>query len=231
MANNQYTNKVEIGNDTIIDLTSDTVTPSKLAAGETAHDRSGAPITGTAVDLDGLTASTTDPTDDDLFVTKENGGSWVKKSLLKLYNYIKDKLGIYIGTTTDWGLLSDAQKAKYKLLFFTDDGETGTAYDIPYKTSDVGTALDSINNDLTKHSFAQGVQITQGSDYTIPSDGYLRCVNGSITSLASVKINGTVMIQFHAATAGEAYVYTLPVRKGMIVNGTNLGDFLFFELT
>lgn len=42
-----YNNKVEIGNDVIIDLTSDTVTAAKLAQGYTAHDASGAPITGT----------------------------------------------------------------------------------------------------------------------------------------------------------------------------------------
>ena len=42
-----YNNKVEIGNDVIIDLTADTVTAAKLAYGYTAHDASGAPITGT----------------------------------------------------------------------------------------------------------------------------------------------------------------------------------------
>ena len=48
MANNPYVNKVVYGNSTLIDLTSDTVTASKLLAGETAHDASGASITGTA---------------------------------------------------------------------------------------------------------------------------------------------------------------------------------------
>lgn len=45
---NQYVNKVTANGQTLIDLTSDTVTPSALAEGYTAHDRSGAPITGTA---------------------------------------------------------------------------------------------------------------------------------------------------------------------------------------
>ena len=48
---NAYANKVEyVENGTprvLIDLTSDTVTPSSLAQGYTAHDASGAPITGT----------------------------------------------------------------------------------------------------------------------------------------------------------------------------------------
>ena len=46
MANNQYINKVVFGNDTLIYLTSDTITASDLANGVTAHDASGAPITG-----------------------------------------------------------------------------------------------------------------------------------------------------------------------------------------
>lgn len=44
---NKYVNKVVIGKETKLDLTADTVTPDKLAKGITAHDKSGAPITGT----------------------------------------------------------------------------------------------------------------------------------------------------------------------------------------
>ena len=45
MAN--YINKLVVGNETKFDLTSDTVTAEKLLSGFTAHDKSGAPITGT----------------------------------------------------------------------------------------------------------------------------------------------------------------------------------------
>lgn len=44
---NQYTNKVIINGQAVIDLTGDTVTPEKLLIGVTAHDKSGAVITGT----------------------------------------------------------------------------------------------------------------------------------------------------------------------------------------
>lgn len=40
-------NKVEYGGNTLIDLTSDTVTPETLAEGVTAHDKSGEAIVGT----------------------------------------------------------------------------------------------------------------------------------------------------------------------------------------
>ena len=43
---NPYVNKVEVNGTPIIDLTSDTVTAATLAAGERAHDASGAPIIG-----------------------------------------------------------------------------------------------------------------------------------------------------------------------------------------
>lgn len=53
MAENQYFNKVEraVGGttETLIDISGDTVDAEHLAAGYTAHDRSGAPVTGTAI--------------------------------------------------------------------------------------------------------------------------------------------------------------------------------------
>jgi hypothetical protein len=46
MATNQYVNKVIFGGDVIMDISSDTVAANKLLTGITAHDKSGAPITG-----------------------------------------------------------------------------------------------------------------------------------------------------------------------------------------
>lgn len=46
MANNTYVNKVIFGGDVIMDISSDTVTANKVLYGYTAHDKSGAPITG-----------------------------------------------------------------------------------------------------------------------------------------------------------------------------------------
>ena len=47
MAENQNVNKVVYGGQVLIDLTADTITAGDLAAGVTAHDKSGALITGT----------------------------------------------------------------------------------------------------------------------------------------------------------------------------------------
>lgn len=45
---NTYVNKVIVNGTTKLDLTADTVTADKLAYGYTAHDKSGAPVTGTS---------------------------------------------------------------------------------------------------------------------------------------------------------------------------------------
>lgn len=45
---NQYVNKVIIGTEVKLDLTGDTITPADLQKGVTAHDKSGATITGTS---------------------------------------------------------------------------------------------------------------------------------------------------------------------------------------
>lgn len=47
MADNQHANKIVYGNTVLIDLTADTVTADKILASYTAHDASGATITGT----------------------------------------------------------------------------------------------------------------------------------------------------------------------------------------
>ena len=49
-----FVNKVVIGSTVMTDLTGDTVTPETLLEGVTAHDCSGAPITGEAKQKDGL---------------------------------------------------------------------------------------------------------------------------------------------------------------------------------
>ena len=57
----QYNNKVIYNGQVLIDLTADTITPEKLAAGITAHDKSGAPITGSnTYDADTQDATATD---------------------------------------------------------------------------------------------------------------------------------------------------------------------------
>ena len=53
MASNPYVNKVEFGGNTLIDLTADTIADDKMLSGYTAHDKSGAEITGKIASYDG----------------------------------------------------------------------------------------------------------------------------------------------------------------------------------
>lgn len=55
---NTYYNKIIVNGQTKIDLTADTITPEKILKTYTAHDKSGAPITGTCT----FDADTTDAT-------------------------------------------------------------------------------------------------------------------------------------------------------------------------
>ena len=49
MASNSYVNKVIYGSQTLIDLTSDTVTSDSMLAGTSAHNAAGETITGNIV--------------------------------------------------------------------------------------------------------------------------------------------------------------------------------------
>lgn len=72
MANNPYVNKVVYGGQTLIDISSDTVTADKLMQGYTAHDRTGALITGTAT---GGGGSVTQDQDGYIVLPPDGGGS------------------------------------------------------------------------------------------------------------------------------------------------------------
>lgn len=65
-------NKIQYGNTTLIDLTADTVTADKLMQGYTAHDRTGAVITGTAT---GGGGSVTQDQDGFIVLPPDGGGS------------------------------------------------------------------------------------------------------------------------------------------------------------
>lgn len=68
MPSNEYINKVIFGGDTLIDLTSDTIAANKVLTGYTAHDHTGATITGTC-DYDAKTSDAT-ATADEILATK-----------------------------------------------------------------------------------------------------------------------------------------------------------------
>lgn len=83
-------NKVVINDKTAIDLTGDTVTPSDLVEGVTAHDATGMQITGTRPATSGTDTSDATATEKDI---ARNKTAYVqgKKITGKLYEYVKGK--------------------------------------------------------------------------------------------------------------------------------------------
>ena len=78
MAQNQYINKVVYGDQTLLDLTADTVTADKILTGYTAHNAAGASITGTC-DYDANTQDATAAVAE-VLNTKTFYGQGVKKT-------------------------------------------------------------------------------------------------------------------------------------------------------
>ena len=86
MANNPYVNKVVYGNSTLIDLTSDTVSPDKVLSGETFHNAAGERKVGTLTVPDELQDLTGDvdistPSDGQALVYNGTTHKWENKNI------------------------------------------------------------------------------------------------------------------------------------------------------
>ena len=91
-------NKIVFGDEVLMDLTQDSVTPQTLMAGETAHDRSGTPITG-ELDVGNFysvnDSAETDIANDDYIPFYDTSATAKKKSLWSnIVAKIKTALGI-----------------------------------------------------------------------------------------------------------------------------------------
>ena len=88
---NQYKNEVIYNGQTLISLKDDTIAPEKVLSGETFHDRSGAPQTGTMIThnvYDGLDSTSTSD------ALSANQG----RVLNEKYNALNSKLTIVTAT-------------------------------------------------------------------------------------------------------------------------------------
>ena len=92
MANNPNVNKVVYGNQTIIDLTNDDVTPADVAEGVSFHDRSGAQQTGTGNYYSPNDTAETDIVDADYIPFYDTSALGKRKTL---WSNVKAKLKAY----------------------------------------------------------------------------------------------------------------------------------------
>lgn len=99
MANNPYVNKVVLADGrTLIDLSADTVSAGKMLSGTTAHDKSGAVISGTLLDVGDTWSTDRNVTPDSVL----GFGTWelIRTSLFtygeaKKYTHAQKKLDTY----------------------------------------------------------------------------------------------------------------------------------------
>ena len=120
MANNQYVNKVIFGNQTVIDISSDTLTAADLLKDKTAHDKSGAPIVGTCTydsdttDADATAAEILDTKTAYINKNKVTGSMPNRGSVTLTIDDVDDELAITNGYHDGSGVakLDATEKAK-----------------------------------------------------------------------------------------------------------------------
>ena len=130
-------NKVVYGNQTLVDLTSDTVTPEKLMSGETAHNAAGGQITGTASPGPTYTAGDgIDITNNAISVnttfteasTRANiaSGDTFSTILGKIKKWFSDLTSMFVSKTGDTmsGLLTIKRNAELQLALTRDHSNT-----------------------------------------------------------------------------------------------------------
>lgn len=193
-------NQVVLNNETLIDLASDTVTPSDLSEGVTAHNAAGNIIVGTAVR--GL------PVGFEYKQTNPNiqtgslpliGGVYDRTIYADLWAWVQTQ-GSYLITESEWQALAEANGGAVP---FYSDGDGSTTFRVPALTVYVkGTSsIDAIGGYL-----AAGLPNIQGEIYGRPlnyaSGGYgaIFGANGAFSYAAkSASVTAT------GITVSEAY--------------------------
>lgn len=198
-------NKVVYAGETLIDLTEDTVTPAMLKSGVTAHDASGAKITGT---LD-----TAPPKESDINFWDYDGTLLYSWTLAELSTKTElPPLPSHDGLICQgWNwTLQDIKDAGRELdigaLYITDDGKTRLYVDVDTETWDDfvlnywqstrnattvdwgdGTTPDSINGDSYvehRHVYASSgsyvitMSVKEGKTMWLGRDGWMLIANG-----------------------------------------------------
>lgn len=173
--------KVNYGNDTLIDLTEDTVTPSNLMKGATAHDSAGNIITGVLEATEITTILSADSTDDQVPSSK------------CVYNSIESVKGM-IPSVPSWAMQSN--KPSYSASEVGADA-SGTA------TSEVSThnTNTSAHNDLRSElkNLSDRLKALADSDDTTLDQmseivTYIKSNKSLIDNVTTTKVNVTDII-------------------------------------
>lgn len=193
-------NKVVYGNNTLIDLTSDTVDPNNLLSGYTAHDRSGATIAGAVVVAEVIDNLTTD-----------DGTKALSAKQGKILNDTKQN-NIWVGTQAEY----TAQAANIPdgtFVDITDDPEAGYGIVDNLTTQDATLAL----------SAKQGYVLKGLIDaIPTPDETWTSAVSGSIgdesITFTNTKIHTTSVLDLYSENvSGTPVIYTnITISEGSV---------------
>ena len=142
--------KVIYGEDTLIDLTTDTITSDQLRVGYTAHNSSGEKITG------GLKTAALEPYIEELNCGWVGAGTgiWTPENPTQTYVDMYEVIGGHA-------------------YFLTLGSEIGTRYRIMFTTEDVSTATEKVNGIAVNTKGYDNPEPYARVQYTPPQDGYL----------------------------------------------------------
>ena len=154
---NPYVNKVVINGETKLDLSGDTITADKLAEGYTAHDASGAPITGT------MTGGGFDETEYSKVLSSNKSTTITFTGLQgepREWRVVCPSSVTVNDYTTDY-ILGGAKTPNGGVLFHAK----GSWSNMSYKSSEVTTTYS--NGSLTINAVSSSVYWINGTSYTL----------------------------------------------------------------
>lgn len=229
MANNPYKNKIVYNGTTLIDLTGDTVTPSVLMEGYTAHDASGAPIVGSATGGGVLIEDTTDSHGGTIrTITTTNLVTLGQKSITQNGTYVAsdDDYDGYSQVTVNVGGATPTYQTKS--VTPTESSQTVTAdtgYDALSSVSVGAISSTYVGSGITRRSSsdltASGATVSVPSGY-YSSNASKAVASGSVTAPSSISgTSATVSTGTNTLTLSKTVSVTPNVTTaGYISSGT-----------
>lgn len=220
---NQYVNKVAVNGKTVLDLSGDTVYPGMLAKGITAHDKSGAQITGTleVPATEERTVELSMPSGDQV-IQPTSGKVMSKVTVRKPATLLPEniKKDVVIGGVTGTLETGGGSVQPSKSVTITSNGTVSVTPDAPYDalkkvdvTVDVASGGGSAGFKVTFPATATNWDKANQSSALLLADGTTLAI-WDYTSIAGQTISNVVGIRCNATNS--FYVLKMTLTEGSI---------------